>query len=42
MKKQMKTGKAVGLDYIPVEFWKYLVVRAVAFLTKIVYHNLGE
>jgi len=31
--KKMKSGKAVGLDSIPVEVWKYLGEDGVAWLT---------
>ena len=33
--QRMKNGKAVGLDDIPVEVWKYLEESALKFLTKL-------
>ena len=33
--KRMKGGKAMGLDSIPIEVWRFLGDRAIVWLTKL-------
>lgn len=40
--KRMKSGKSIGLDNIPLEFWKGLGGLAVKFLTVLFTMDLGQ